>query len=80
MVVSISNWYPWQPACTYKHTDKKITQLFSYIREIQNGPGARSYMTNSLLIYGEIFAHFSNIRKPFIIYDSALLHSEFPNI
>jgi hypothetical protein len=27
-------------------------------KEIQNGAVAKSYMTNGLLIYGEIFAHF----------------------
>jgi hypothetical protein len=41
-------------------TDKKENQIFliySY-KEIQNGTVARSYMTNDLLIDGEIFAHF----------------------
>ena len=27
-------------------------------KEIQNGAVAKSYMTNGLLIYGELFAHF----------------------
>jgi hypothetical protein len=31
---------------------------FPHIREIQSGAVAKSYMTNGLLIYGEIFAHF----------------------
>jgi hypothetical protein len=41
--------------------------------EIQNGAVAKSYMTNCLLIYGEIFSHFLilYIRKPFLIYDFA---------
>jgi hypothetical protein len=47
----------------------------SYIcKEIQNfGAVAKSYRTNGLLIYGEIFAHFTiySIRKPFLIYDFA---------
>ncbi len=34
-------------------------------------PNIYLYMTNGLLIYGEIFAHFSYIRKPFLIYDFA---------
>jgi hypothetical protein len=33
-------------------------------KEIQNGAVAKSYITNGLLIYGEIFAHF-------LIYDFA---------
>jgi hypothetical protein len=42
-------------------------------KEIQNGAVAKSYMTNGLLIYGEIFAHFliNSIRKTFLIYDFA---------
>ncbi len=39
------------------HTDKNES-LFSLIyEEIQNGAVAKSYMTNGLLIYEEIFAH-----------------------
>ncbi len=53
---------------------KKKTQIFLIYKEIQNGAIVKSYMTNGLLIYGEIFAHFpqsSYIRKPFFIYDFA---------
>jgi len=39
-------------------TDKKENQIFLIYKEIQNGAVAKSYITNSLLIYGEIFAHF----------------------
>jgi hypothetical protein len=39
-------------------TDKKENQIFLIYREIQSGAVAKSYMTNGLLIYGEIFAHF----------------------
>jgi phenylalanyl-tRNA synthetase alpha subunit len=39
-------------------TDKKDNQIFPIYKEIQNGAVAKSYITNSLLIYGEIFAHF----------------------
>jgi hypothetical protein len=39
-------------------TDKKENQIFLKFREIQNGAVAKSYMTNGLLIYGEIFAPF----------------------
>ncbi len=43
------------------------------INEIQNGAVVKSYMTNGLLLYGEIYAHFLiySIRKPFHIYDFA---------
>jgi hypothetical protein len=40
------------------YTDKKENQTFLIYREIQSGAVAKSYMTNGLLIYGEIFAHF----------------------
>ncbi len=40
--------------------------------EIQNGAVAKSYMTNGLLIYGEILGHFLiYYRKPFLMYDFA---------
>ena len=55
------------------YTDKKEKKIFLIYEEIQNGAVAKSYMTNDLLIYGEIFAHFLmySIRKPFLIYDFA---------
>ncbi len=37
--------------------DKK-NQIFLIYKEIQNEAVAKSYMTNGLLIYGVIFAHF----------------------
>jgi len=40
------------------HTDKKENQNFPIYKEIQNGAVAKSYITNGLLIYGEIFPHF----------------------
>jgi hypothetical protein len=40
------------------YTDKKENQIFLIHEEIQNGAVAMSYLTNDLLIYGEIFAHF----------------------
>ncbi len=40
-------------------------------KEIQKGAVAKSYMTEGLLIYDYIFAHFPYIRKPFLIYDFA---------
>jgi hypothetical protein len=47
--------------CMHNHrnvyTNKK-TQIFLIYKEIQNGAVAESYMTNGLLICGEIFAHF----------------------
>jgi hypothetical protein len=42
----------------YTRTDKKENQIFLIYKEIQNGAVAKSYMTNGLLIYGKIFAHF----------------------
>ncbi len=47
--------------------------MFLIYKEIKNGAVAKSYMTNGLLIYGEIFAHFLIycIRNPFLIYDFA---------
>jgi malic enzyme len=37
---------------------KKKIKFSSYIRIFRSGAVAKSYMTNGLLIYGEIFAHF----------------------
>jgi hypothetical protein len=37
---------------------KKENLIFLINKEIQNGAVAKSYMTNSFLIFGEIFAHF----------------------
>ncbi len=42
----------------YMRTDKKENQIFLINKEIQSGEVAKSYMTNGLLIYGEIFEHF----------------------
>jgi hypothetical protein len=39
-------------------TDKKEKKIFLIYKEIQSGAVAKSYMTNGLLIYGEIFGHF----------------------
>jgi hypothetical protein len=43
---------------TYFYTDKKENQIFLIYRDIHSGAVAKSYMTNGLLIYGEIFSHF----------------------
>jgi hypothetical protein len=40
------------------YTDKKENQIFLIYREIKSGAVAKSYMTNGLLRYGEIFSHF----------------------
>ncbi len=37
---------------------KKKIKFFLIYQEIQTGAVAKSYMTNGLLIYGEIFGHF----------------------
>jgi hypothetical protein len=42
----------------YSCTDKKEKKIFLIYKEIQNGAVAKSYMTNGILIYGKIFAHF----------------------
>jgi hypothetical protein len=39
-------------------TDEKENQIFLIYREIQNGAVAKPYVTNGLLINGEIFANF----------------------
>jgi hypothetical protein len=51
------------------YTDKKENTIFLIYKEIQNGSVAKSYVSNGLLIYREIFAHF--LRKPFLLYDCA---------
>ncbi len=48
-------------------TDEKEYQIFLIYKEIQNGAVAKSYMTNGLLLYGEIFVHF-------LIFQEALPH------
>ncbi len=40
------------------HTDKKENKTFLIYKEIRSGTVSKSYMTNGLLIYGELFAHF----------------------
>jgi hypothetical protein len=52
--------------CNY--TDKKENQMFLIFKEILNEAVAKSYMTNGLLISGEIFAHF-------LIYQEVLPHA-----
>jgi hypothetical protein len=47
------------PILLYKvRTDKKENQIFLIYKEIQNGAVAKSYVTNGLPIFGELFAHF----------------------
>jgi hypothetical protein len=48
----------WSPRTVSAYTDKKENQIFLIYKEIRNGAVAKSYMTNGLLIHGEIFAHF----------------------
>jgi hypothetical protein len=40
------------------YTDKKENRIFLAYKEIQSGAVAKSYITNGLLRYGEIYAHF----------------------
>ncbi len=62
------------------YTDKKKNLIFLLYEEIQNGAVAKSYMTNSLLIYGEIFAHclIYILGSPSPYMTLQLLQSEFP--
>jgi hypothetical protein len=55
------------------HGDKKEKIKFSSYRRKFRMEHPQSCMTNGLLIYEEIFAHFFiySIRKPFLIYDFA---------
>jgi hypothetical protein len=39
-------------------TSALITKFFLIYKEIQMGSGAKSYITNGLLMHGEICAHF----------------------
>jgi hypothetical protein len=63
-------------------TNKKENQIFLTYREIQSGAVAKSYMTNGLLIYGEIFSYFliHILGSPSSYMTLQLLHSEFPYI
>ncbi len=47
----------WDEASRLIYSDKKENQFFLIYKEIHNLAVAKSYMTNGLLIYGEIFAH-----------------------
>jgi hypothetical protein len=71
-----------QPPCKYVYTlVKNKIKLSSYTyKEIQSGAVVTSYMTNDLLIYGEIFAHFLTYEDPSSYMTLQLLHSEFPYI
>jgi hypothetical protein len=51
------------------YTDKKENQIFLIYKEIQKGAVAKSYMTNGLLIYGEI--HYFRISP---IYEEAFIY------
>jgi hypothetical protein len=70
----IPTWSILAPSCSYRrhkvgphlqkscrvllYTDKKENKIFLIYKDIHNRAVAKSYMTNGLLIYGEIFAHF----------------------
>jgi hypothetical protein len=43
-------------AFTRIYTDKKENKIFLIYKEIQSGAVAKSYMTNGLLMYREMFA------------------------
>jgi hypothetical protein len=66
---------------TNNHTDKKENLIFLIYKEIWSGAVAKSYMTNGLLRYGEIFPHFPHILgSPSSYMTLQLLHCEFPYI
>ncbi len=58
-------------------------QTFLLYKEIQSGAVAKSYMTNGLLIYGEIFTQFflfpHILGSPSSYMTLQLLNSEFPS-
>ncbi len=55
----------------FSYTDKKKRKFSLYTRNSE-GSGAKSYMTNDLLIYGENICAFPHIYgSPFLIYDFA---------
>ena len=57
------------------YTDKKDKKISLYILWNSKGSGAKLYMTNELLIYGEEKKYLgisSYIKKPFLIYEYAL--------
>jgi hypothetical protein len=64
------------------YTDKKENQIFLIYKKIQGGAVVKSYMTNGLLIYGEIivcaFPHI--LGSPSSYMTLQLLHFEFPYI
>jgi hypothetical protein len=62
----------------HPYTDKKENKIFLISKEIHNRAVAKSYMTNGLLIYGEIFPHI--LGSPSSYMALQLLHSEFPHI
>ncbi len=60
---------------------KKENQILFIWKEIQSGAVAKSYITNGLLIYRELFAHFLIfLGSPSSYMTLQLLHSEFPYI
>jgi hypothetical protein len=65
-----------------RYTDKKEKKIFLIYKEIQYGAVAKSYMTNGLLIYGEIFEHFLIyvLGNPSSYMTLQLIHPEFPYI
>jgi hypothetical protein len=60
------------------YTDKKENQIFLIYQEIQKGEVLKPYMTNGLLIYGEIFPHIFGSPSSYMTLQP--LPSEFPNI
>jgi hypothetical protein len=55
-IVSPPSSYGW--TLPLSHNAKKENQIFLIDKKIHIGAVAKSYTTNGLVIYGEIFAHF----------------------
>jgi hypothetical protein len=60
------------------YTDKKENRIFLIHKKIQSGAVAKSYMTNGLLIWGNICAFPHILGNPSSYMILQLLHSEIP--
>ncbi len=68
-------------ADSYLYTDKKEKENFLIYKEILSGAVAKSFMRKGFLIYNGKCANISPyMRRPLVMYDLQLLHSEFPYI
>jgi hypothetical protein len=70
MTTTTGRCLPPSPSCTLI---KKKIKFSSYIRKIQSGAVAKSYMRKAFLIYEEMRKYFTiqYVRRPLVIYDFA---------